>query len=249
MVKEINQPYEVFPNKVVSGATISLDLLNDIFKDLTFKERLKKVYNYFNEDEVLVTSSFGTKSVFLLHLLHQMRPFQKIHFIDTTYHFPETIAYKNQLIHDYNLNVVDVLPSATENALTKEEQWWKDHPKMCCTINKVAPLEPIKAQHQIWISGLMAYQTPFRSRLNIFEQQGDIVKFHPLIDIDEGEFLYHMDKYKLPRHPLEAKGYGSIGCEHCTAKGEGRSGRWAGKEKTECGLHPGYFNKLKNQKS
>ena len=236
-------PYEVFSRKVLHGNSISLDLLNDIFKDLTFKERLKKMYNYFNEEEVLMTSSFGTKSIFLLHLISQIRPHQKVHFIDTTYHFKETLEYKQQVIDFLNLDVVNVTPAPAENALTRDEQWWNDHPKMCCTINKVAPLEPIKAAHQIWISGLMAYQTPFRSRLNIFEQQGDIVKFHPLIDIDEGEFLYYMDYFKLPKHPLEAQGYGSIGCEHCTVKGEGRSGRWVGKEKTECGLHPGYFRK------
>jgi phosphoadenosine phosphosulfate reductase len=237
--------YEVFPRKIIAGNDISLDLLNDIFKDLTFKERLKKMYNYFNEDDVLLTSSFGTKSVFLLHLISQIRPLQKVHFIDTTYHFKETHEYKRQLTELLNLNVTEVLPAKAENELTRDEQWWNDHPKMCCTINKVAPLEPIKANHQIWISGLMAYQTPFRSRLNIFEQQGDIVKFHPLIDIDEGEFLYYMDYFKLPKHPLQSQGYGSIGCQHCTAKGEGRSGRWAGKQKTECGLHPGFFNKKK----
>jgi len=252
MVNTTSQPkdtnYEVYPQKIVEGKTISLDLLNDIFKDLTFKERLKKMYNYFNKDEVLLTSSFGTKSVFLLHLISEIRPFQKVHFIDTTYHFKETHEYKKQVIDLLKLNVVEVTPAKEENALTREEKWWNDHPKMCCTINKVAPLEPIKAQHQLWISGLMAYQTPFRSRLNIFEQQGDIVKFHPLIDIDEGEFLYYMDYFKLPKHPLEAQGYGSIGCEHCTVKGEGRNGRWAGKEKTECGLHPSFFNKQKGNR-
>lgn len=233
----------MFPPKVVDGPNISLELLNDIFEPLTFEERLRKMYNYYNEDEVLVTSSFGTKSVFLLHLIHKIRPEQKIHFIDTTYHFKETLEYKNYVKKIFDLNIEEVLPEEASNKLTNDEEWWKEHPKMCCTINKVAPLEPIKAKHQVWISGLMSYQTSFRSRLNIFEQQGDIVKFHPLIDIDEGEFLYYLDYYKLPRHPLESRGYGSIGCEHCTKPGEGREGRWAGTGKTECGLHPGYFNK------
>jgi len=69
----------------------------------------------------------------------------------------------------------------------------------------------------------MAYQTPFRAHLRVFEQQGDIIKFHPFVDIDEGEFLFYLDKYQLPRHPLEKHGYGSIGCVHCTAKGKGRA--------------------------
>lgn len=220
---------------------LSIELLNDIFTPLPFKKRLELLYKYFDTDEVLMTSSFGTKSVFLLHLISEIQPEQPVYFIDTTYHFPETIAYKETLTDLLRIDVRDIRPSKRENQLTREEEWWNDHPKMCCTINKVAPLEPLKAEHKIWISGLMSYQTEFRSRLKVFEKQGDIIKFHPIIDIDEGEFLYHLDIHKLPRHPLEALGFGSIGCTHCTAQGAGRSGRWKGSAKTECGLHPGYF--------
>jgi phosphoadenosine phosphosulfate reductase len=218
-----------------------VEFLNELFTPLPFEERVRLLYNYFEEEEVLFTSSFGTKSVFLLHLISSIRPTQKIHFIDTTYHFPETQAYKEQLRELLGLRIVDVQPDPVQNALTREESWWKDHPRMCCSINKVVPLEPIKARHKIWISGLMAYQTPFRANLRIFEQQGDIIKFHPIIDIDEGDFLYRMSFHQLPGHPLEAQGFGSVGCTHCTAKGEGRSGRWQGTNQTECGLHPGYF--------
>lgn len=217
--------------------------LNAVFTPLGFKERLEKLYEYFPEEAILYTSSFGTKSVFLLHLISQIRPTQGVHFIDTTYHFPETIGYKEKIGKRFGLRIIDVRPSERENAITREDRWWIDHPKMCCSVNKVVPLEPIIAKHKVWISGLMSYQTNFRSHLRVFEQQGDIIKFHPLVDIDEGEFLYHMDYYKLPRHPLEKHGYGSIGCTHCTAKGEGREGRWKGKDKTECGLHPSYFTK------
>lgn len=220
---------------------IPIEILNAEFKQLSFQKRIALLYEYFAEDEVLVTSSFGTKSVFLLHLLSTIRPTQKIHFIDTTYHFPETIDYKNKLIKLLDIEVINILPDVVQNDLTREETWWESHPKMCCSINKIAPLEPAITRHKIWIAGLMAWQTPFRSRLNIFEQQGDIVKFHPFVDIDEGEFLYHLSYHELPRHPLEKHGYGSIGCTHCTAQGQGRSGRWQGKNKTECGLHPNYF--------
>lgn len=229
--------------KISDGTAIDIDVLNRIFTPLTFQKRLEKLYDYFPEKEVLYTSSFGTKSVFLLHLISQIRPSQAVHFIDTTYHFPETIAYKEKLAKRFKLKVIDVRPKEVENNLTRQDKWWIDHPKMCCSINKIVPLEPVIAKHKVWISGLMSGQTTFRSHLRFFEQQGDIIKFHPLIDIDEGEFLYHLDYHQLPRHPLEAQGYGSIGCTHCTAKGRGRSGRWKGKDKTECGLHPSYFTK------
>jgi len=230
----------------IKSQNLSVEQLNEIFTPLSYQERIRLLYHYFKIEDVLYTSSFGTKSVFLLHLISKIQPKQLVHFIDTTYHFPETIAYKNQLQELLNLKVVDILPDPTQNALTSEEEWWKDHPKMCCSINKVVPLEPIKASHKIWISGLMSHQTSFRSRLQVFEQQGDIIKFHPIIDIEEGEFLYQLGYNKLPKHPLEEQGFGSVGCVYCTAKGAGREGRWKGSEKTECGLHPGYFiNKMK----
>ena len=220
---------------------LSLAELNEIFTPLTYRERIEALYTFFDEARVLYTSSFGTKSAFLLHEISRIRPTQRVHFIDTTYHFPETIAYRDELAERFGLNLTIVSPSDRENAMTREEKWWLDHPRMCCSINKVVPLEPIVAQHDVWISGLMAYQTDFRKDLSVFTQQGDIIKFHPIIDIDEGEFLFHMEQHDLPRHPLQAKGYGSIGCSHCTQPGEGRSGRWVGTQNKECGLHPNYF--------
>ncbi len=232
-------------NSAIQSQTLTIDELNAIFTPLSFQERLAKLYDYFPEKEVLLTSSFGTKSIFLLHLISRLRPQHRIYFIDTTYHFSETIRYKEEVSKLLDLNVIDVKPKEKENAITREDKWWIEHPKMCCTINKVAPLDPIVSQHKVWISGLMAYQTPFRAHLRVFEKQGDILKFHPLVDIDEGEFLYHLSYHKLPRHPLEEAGYGSIGCTHCTTKGTGRSGRWKDSNKTECGLHPTYFTKKK----
>jgi phosphoadenosine phosphosulfate reductase len=225
------------------GRIPSIDFLNQAFTPLGPMERLHLLYAFFREEEVLVTSSFGTKSAYLLYLIHLMRPTQKVYFIDTTYHFPETLAYRDALTARFGLEVEDVLPNEAENAITREEEWWKSHPRMCCAVNKVAPLEPIKGLHKVWISGLMAYQTDFRSRLRVFEQQGDILKFHPLIDIAEETFEQEMERLQLPRHPLEAEGFGSVGCTHCTAPGNGREGRWKATGHTECGLHPGYFKK------
>lgn len=229
--------------KTAEWQDISVELLNDVFTPLPYQERIRLLYKYFRTEDVLLTSSFGTSSAFLLYWISEIRPSQRVHFIDTTYHFPETLAYKERLTALFGLEVFDVLPDPTQNALTTDESWWLEHPRMCCTINKVVPLEPIKAAHKVWISGLMAYQTEFRSHLRVFERQGDILKFHPLIDIDEGELLYHFSLHNLPQHPLEDKGYGSIGCVHCTKKGEGRDGRFKGQSRTECGLHPGYFIK------
>jgi phosphoadenosine phosphosulfate reductase len=225
-----------------------LDYLNEVFKPLGFEERIQRLFDFFDEDEVLFTSSFGASAAFLLYVISKNRPGHPVHFIDTTYHFPETLAYKEALTKQYGLNVIDVLPDPVENAKTREEKRWEFDNKSCCNVNKVVPLEPIKARHKVWISGLMHFQTDFRSNLRIFEMQGDMLKFHPIVDLEEGDYLYWSGAFQLPKHPLEAEGYGSIGCTHCTVKGEGREGRWAGTDKKECGLHPDFFaNKLKEK--
>ncbi len=233
--------YPIYYPKVVPGAHISAELLNDIFRPLAYKERLRKLYKYFDEDEILVTTSFGANSVFLLYLLDQVHPGQRVYFIDTTYHFPETWAYKEQLERMFRLRFVTLQPEAEANAQTRRERMWETNPDLCCAINKVLPLEPVKARHKVWVSGLMSWQTDFRRQLRVFERQGGLLKFHPLLDLSEDYWRAEVTRLGLPAHPLAEKGYGSIGCTHCTAPGQGRSGRWQGKGKTECGLHPGFF--------
>ena len=225
------------------GTIPPIEQLNALFEPLSYLERLHLLYAYFEEGEVLVTSSFGTRSVLLLWALSQMQPRQRVHFIDTGYHFPETLQYLQQLRESLNLRLVEVHPDAAAHDRTNDEQWWLQHPDACCAINKVEPLEAIKGPYKVWISGLMQDQTQFRAGLQVFEQQGDLLKFHPMLNLDEGMFRYETGRLKLPMHPLEALGYGSVGCSHCTKQGAGRSGRWQGQEKTECGLHPGYFDK------
>lgn len=224
--------------KSIGDLSLHVDFLNKTFSPLKYEERLKHLYETFDAEEVLVTSSFGTNSVFLLWLISKIQPKQKIHFIDTTYHFTKTIQYKEQLEKLFDLNIVNISPDVQENQKTRDVKLYEKDTDACCAINKVAPLESVKSGHSIWISGLMAYQTEFRKDLRVWEQSGDLLKFHPLIDIEEGEFLYQTGLNKLPQHPLLSLGFGSVGCTHCTVKGEGRSGRWANEDKTECGLHP-----------
>ncbi len=230
---------QIYHSKTAAWKDVVAEIFNDVFTPLPFQQRIELLYKYFKESDVLVTSSFGTNSAFLLYWMHRLRPTQKVHFIDTTYHFQETLEYKNQLTRLFNLDVVDVRPDPEKNAVTTEEQMWRKNPRLCCYVNKIAPLEPIKAKHKVWVSGLMGYQTKFRSRLRVFEWQKNILKFHPMIDVSEEEVLYSFSLFNLPEHPLKEQGYGSVGCTHCTRKGDNREGRWSGQLHTECGLHPG----------
>lgn len=231
----------VTEEKQKKGYSLSIGELNEMFRPLHYTDRIRKLYELFKTDDVLYTSSFGTKSVFLLDAIMAVNSGQRVHFIDTTYHFKETIQYKNYLQSKYDIEIVDILPNPVENKLTADEEWWKDHPRMCCTINKLAPLDPIILQHKIWMSGLMGNQTDLRSRLDIFEKKGDIIKFYPIVDLEKKGFEELFSQKNLDKHPLLEQGYGSVGCTNCTTHGEDRSGRWCNTQQTECGLHLSYF--------
>jgi phosphoadenosine phosphosulfate reductase len=215
----------------------SLPALNTLFEPLHPVERLQRLYRYFSPEEVLLTSSFGTQSALLLYWVSNLVPQQKVHFLDTGYHFAETLAYKEQLTAAFDLKVVELRADELEQQRTREQKLWQSVPERCCAVNKVQPLQRIQAGYKIWISGLMAYQSPQRQQLRLLEQREQLVKFYPLLDYSKGAFETTWKAAELPRHPLEALGYASVGCWPCTARGEGRSGRWKGLEKTECGLH------------
>lgn len=214
---------------------MNLEELNAKYTDLKPEERVAELYNDF--DKVLFTSSFGTSAAILLHMFAKVKPEQKVHFIDTTYHFQETIEYRDKLRDMLDLNVEDILPQEWKNEFTKKDKTWTKDPDLCCSINKVEPLEEIKPNYQIWVSGLMAYQNKERKARKIFEKSGDLLKFHPIIDFTEEQKIDYFKNNQLPQHPLQKAGYSSIGCAQCTFKGKGREGRWKGTGKSECGLH------------
>lgn len=214
---------------------VNSDWVNQSMGSKIVDARVTQIFNTFGE--VLVTSSFGTTSAVLLHIVSRIRPECPVYFIDTGYHFPETLEYKNRLTRLLSLNVVDLKPDPSRHSTTKIQKMWKQKPNRCCHINKVIPLDKVKNQYNVWMSGLLGYQSNQRGRLEFLEDRSDILKFHPLIDWNRDRVSEYMELYGLPAHPLEKKGYSSIGCTHCTFPGRGRKGRWKGTGKTECGLH------------
>lgn len=217
--------------------TLDLVALNDKFRLLQPEQRITELYRIFEQDEVMLTSSFATTSAYLLHLFSTYRPEQKVLFIDTGFHFKETIVYKNYLKEVYGLQVEEVRAEEWKHEFTKTDKTWEKDPDYCCTINKVEPLETIKEQHKVWVSGLMEWQSDHRATLDIFEERGGIIKFYPLLDVSREQRDAYIKDHLLPFHPLQSKGYFSIGCTHCTKPGKGRNGRWNNSPKTECGLH------------
>jgi phosphoadenosine phosphosulfate reductase len=214
---------------------MDLAALNEKYIPLTPQERVRELYRDFSR--VLFTSSFGTTSAILLHLFRQVKPEQPVHFLDTTYHFSETLQYKDQLTKLLGLNVINVAPEEWKNKFTTEDQTWRKDPDLCCSINKVEPLDRLKNGFEVWVSGLMRAQNVYRKQMNIFEQKESIIKFYPIIDLSEADAKKYIEENQLPPHPLLAHGFSSVGCIHCTVKGRGREGRWVNRSKTECGLH------------
>ena len=221
--------------------------LGELFEGYSTVNRLQRLYEIFTPDEVLVTSSFGTNAAYLLHLISRINPDQEVHFIDTGFHFKETLEYKKELIKWLNLKIVEIHPEAEDHQNAVKTKLWETNPDHCCHLNKIKPLGKIKNNFKVWISGLIKSQTEFRSSLRLFEDKNEIIKYHPLYDLEYSEIEKYIRYFNIPPHPMVGKGYESIGCTHCTAKGKGRNGRWNGKSKTECGLHINYLeDKIEN---
>lgn len=221
--------------RIVSQAEV--EKLNLKYKELSIEERIEELYRDFQLEEVMLTSSFAATSAFLLNLFSRVKKEQPVFFIDTGYHFEDTLKYKEELTKKYGLNVQTISALKEEHAFTLKDKTWKKNPDFCCYINKVKPLDIIKKNYTVWVSGLMEWQSDHRASLNIFENRGEMLKFYPLLDVTKSQRDAFIEKNQLPFHPLRAQGYNSIGCTHCTSPGEDRSGRWNNNPKTECGLH------------
>jgi len=216
---------------------MNITSLNDKYQFLTPLMRLEKLFDTYDSQRILMTSSFGTSAVVLLHMISKVRPDHPIYFIDTGYHFKETVHYKELLKKRFGLNVIEVKAPDNRFEFTSKHKTYRYNQDLCCHINKVMPVDELKENHDIWISGLLRYQNANRSKLKVFEQQGPITKFYAILDMTSKEVELYKYINELPEHPLLDKGYNSVGCRHCTERGIGRAGRWSDSQKVECGLH------------
>ncbi len=215
----------------------SIDELNKYYDSIASMDRLKKLFEDFDSKEILVTTSFGISSAILLHMMSKVAPGHPIYFINTGYLFEQTLKYRDQLIEKFGINVVDVTPNIVKHEFTQENDTWSHKEELCCFVNKIEPMDRLKKDKKIWVSGLFRFQNANREKLRIFEPKKKIIKFHPIIDLSPEEVQLYSLIYELTQHPLLYQGYGSLGCIQCTSKGDGREGRWLNSRKTECGLH------------
>jgi phosphoadenosine phosphosulfate reductase len=220
--------------------------LNRMFRGSTTQEMLEAVIRDNLAGDLAVVSSFGAESAVLLHLIASVDPSVPVLFLDTGKHFAETLAYRDTLAARFSLNLVVLTPDAEELAKRDETGLrWSYDPDGCCEIRKVKPLVKALEQYDASFTGRKAFQAATRANLPRFEldtsDAAGRLKINPLIDWDAGQIEGYFIQHDLPRHPLIAQGYPSIGCSPCTsqvAPGEDpRSGRWKGWDKTECGIH------------
>lgn len=194
--------------------------------------------------QVALVSSFGAESVVLLHLVSVIAPETPVIFVDTRMLFQETLDYQRELAE--KLPLCDIRTIRARKTRTDFEdpdgtlhQFSTD---ACCNVRKVEPLERALSGFDGWISGRKRFQNADRGTIDFFENEGDFrIKVNPLAHWGREDLEEYIVNNNLPRHPLVAKGYPSIGCAPCTSPvkpGEDpRAGRWRGSAKTECGIH------------
>ena len=212
---------------------------NRTFESSTPQEILKWAIQTY-KPRIALSSSFGAQSAVLLHMCTQIEPAIPILFIDTGFLFQETYEFADTLKKKLNLNIKMFRPSQEQINDVKEKL--KNNDSSCCDPVKVDLMKKALVGLDAWIAGLRRDQAATRKNIKIIEDYGEgLVKVHPIANWTSKDVHAYMTKHNLPYHPLREKGYTSIGCEPCTRKpsdpNDERSGRWAGQEKTECGIH------------
>jgi phosphoadenosine phosphosulfate reductase len=198
--------------------------------------------------EAALSSSFQTHSMVLLHMATRIRRDLPVYFLDTGYHFWETLTFREQVAHQWMLNVVDLYRDSRWDVFVRQNMRTLplEDPNLCCYLHKVLPMQQAMRQTKAWISGIRRDQTPERAKAAVLELQKDgLLKVHPLLNWTRRDVQAYLREHSLPTHPLFEKGYRSVGCAPCTLPvgldEDERAGRWAGRNKTECGLHTPMF--------
>lgn len=192
---------------------------------------------------IALVSSFGAEAAVLLHMVAQVDPATPVLFLDTGKLFDETLAYRDALATRLGLTDLRSLRPDPATLAAQDDGgtlWFRDA-DACCRIRKVEPLERGLAGFAASINGRKRFQSATRSSIPLVEADGARLKFNPLAEWGPEQIEAYFRAHDLPRHPLVAQGYLSIGCAPCTqpvAAGEdARAGRWRGQDKTECGIH------------
>ena len=198
--------------------------------------------------DITVSTSFQTQSMPLLHMVTRIMPDIRVLFLDTGYHFWDTLIFRERIQHEWNLNVVDAYRDTRWDVFVKQNVRTLpvQDPNLCCYIHKVQPMQKALGGSRAWITGIRRDQTPERAHAQILELEDDgLLKVNPLLNWTRDDIQAYRTEHSLPAHPLFERGFRSVGCAPCTmavgTNDDDRAGRWPGRGKTECGLHTELF--------
>jgi len=218
----------------------------DELNDLTAEQLVEHVVREADGQSICLTSSFQTEDMVVLHLLRRHIADVPVVFLETGYHFPALVEYRDRIAQEWNLKLVNALPVTT--IAEHEAQFGLLHvinPTQCCQIRKVEPLMRSLEPYDWWFTGLRREQSPTRANLKKVENHRlptgkQMKKISILADWPWAQVEAYAREHGIPRLSLYDEGYTSIGCEPCTARpvagADARSGRWGGR-KLECGIH------------
>ncbi len=196
-------------------------------------------------DGLVMTSNFGAEGVALIDHLARVAPHTPIVYLSTGFQFAETDQLKDRLRERYRLNIVEksAALSVEEQGRIYGEKLYERDPDLCCRLRKVEPLGDALIGYDAWIAALRRSQSPTRANIGVVEWNArhNLIKLNPLAGWTRRDVWDYIVKHDLPYNPLHNEGYTSIGCVPCTRRVEAgaheRSGRWAGRQKVECGMH------------
>lgn len=196
--------------------------------------------------ESCIVSSFGTESAVILHMASRAAPETPVLFINTGKLFDETLAYRDEVRDRFGLTNVQVLTPNPDDLAADDPDGdlHKRNPDLCCHVRKTLPLIRALRPYKVWISGRKRHHGAAREAVPHVEVQDGKLKLNPLYDWPAEDIRAYMTRHDLPDHPLLEQNYPSVGCFPCTSPVENpdadpRAGRWAGQDKTECGIHIG----------
>ncbi len=193
-------------------------------------------------ERATILSSFGSQSAVLLQLCSEAIPGITVTFLNTGKLFGQTLKYRTQLLEQLGMseNLRELTPDAQIEAEDSNGMLWQENPDRCCELRKVIPLDAHLKGFDCTLTGLRRAQGGFRKGIELVEVEDGRIKINPLFDWSDEAVDAAFEAQNLPQNPMVAQGYRSIGCMPCSApesEGDSRDGRWAGSQKTECGIH------------
>jgi phosphoadenosine phosphosulfate reductase len=236
-----NEYDDILKPSAASGGTIDEDTPTENFVAWTLDR--------FRHQRLAITTSFGLEGCALIDMYAARGQPVTVYYLDTGFFFPETYALRDRMAARYpHLEFIDRGPDLSPELQAEMfgDALWETDPDLCCRLRKVAPMQDLLREVDVWVTALTRSQSPTRAGIQLIEwdRHFQILKVNPLVRWERRRAFEYVRTHQVPYNPLHERGYPSIGCTHCTRPvarlgpdDYSREGRWSGRRKVECGLH------------